>query len=143
MTRSLQTITAITKTVIDAEPWTIDPRCLPIPWREEAFQEVQSRKLVFGLLIDDGVVKVHPPIRRALLEVAEKLRAAGHEVVEWDPAGHQESINIMVILLPSSPNLTYLTPFPRISTIPLMEAKISAATLQPPTSRTSHTSKDW
>jgi len=51
---------------------------------------------VIGLLTDDGVVKVHPPIERVLTDVAEKLRQAGHEVFEWDGSGHQECINIMV-----------------------------------------------
>jgi len=82
--------------VVDAQPWRLDPRCLPIPWREEQCREVQSRPLVVGLLLDDGVVKVHPPIERALKEMEAKLIAAGHEVVYWDPSGHKTLIEIMV-----------------------------------------------
>jgi len=57
---------------------------------------MQSRPLVVGLLLDDGVVKVHPPIERVLKEVADKLRKAGHEVITWDASGHQECIDVMV-----------------------------------------------
>jgi amidase len=96
MARTLGSLTTITKLVVEAQPWRLDPRCLPIPWREEQYQDVQSRPLVVGLLIDDGVVKVHPPIERALREMEAKLIAAGHEVVYWDPSGHQKLIEIMV-----------------------------------------------
>lgn len=60
------------------------------------FQEIQSRPLVIGVMLDDGVVKVHPPIDRALRELEAKLKAAGHEIVTWDPSGHKECIAIMV-----------------------------------------------
>lgn len=86
----------VTKAVIDAKPWELDPKVLPLPWREDAYREMQSRPLVFGLLIDDGVVKVHPPIERVVQEVAAKLREAGHEVIDWDATGHAECIRIMV-----------------------------------------------
>jgi amidase len=96
MARTLSTLTFVMKMVVDAQPWRLDPRCLPIPWREYQYQEVQSRPLVVGLLLDDGVVKVHPPIERALKEMEAKITAAGHEVVYWDPSGHQNLIDIMV-----------------------------------------------
>lgn len=95
MTRSLSSLSYLTKAIIAAKPWTRDPKCVPIPWREEAFQEVQSRPLVVGLMMNDGVVKPHPPILRALSEVAAALEAAGHEVMPWSSDGHQECIEIM------------------------------------------------
>lgn len=97
MARTFGTLTTLTKLVVEAEPWRLDPRCLPIPWREKQYREVQSRPLVVGLLIDDGVVKVlHPPIETALKEMEAKLIAAGHEVIPWDPSGHKYLIEIMV-----------------------------------------------
>jgi amidase len=104
MARTLGTLAAVTKMVVEAQPWRLDPRCLPIPWRDEHYQEVQLRPLVVGLLLDDGVVKVHPPIERALKEMEAKLIGAGHEVVHWDPSGHQALIEIMVRSLLSSLN---------------------------------------
>ena len=95
MTRTLSALKAVTQAIIDAEPWHIDPRCHPLPWREEVYQEIQSRPLAIGVMFDDGVVKVHPPIERALREVVAKLEAAGHEVVQWQPSGHQELVDIL------------------------------------------------
>lgn len=89
-------MTTITKAVIDAEPWMLDPRVSPIPWRDSAYDEIQSRPLVIGVMVDDGVVKAHPPIQRALNELAEKLKKAGHELVPWEPSLHRECIEIMV-----------------------------------------------
>ncbi|KAK9456947.1 amidase signature domain-containing protein [Dipodascopsis uninucleata] len=97
MTRNLDSLISITKTVIDNEPWTLDPKCIPIPWRQEDYDEITKRpKLVFGVMKDDGVVRVHPPIARVLDEAVEKIKAAGHEVIEWNvPELHQELVPIL------------------------------------------------
>ena len=96
MTRSLSSMTTITKAVINGQPWLLDPKVVPIPWRDSMYEEIQSRPLVVGILLDDGVVKVHPPIERALKELAAKLEEAGHELVTWEPSLHKECIDIMV-----------------------------------------------
>jgi len=96
MTRSLSSMVTVTKSVIDAEPWRLDPKVVPIPWRDWIYEEAQSRPLVIGVMIDDGVVKVHPPIERALKELTAKLEEAGHELVDWEPSLHKECIEIMV-----------------------------------------------
>lgn len=95
MTRSMAALKSVTKAVIDAEPWNMDPRCHPIPWREEVYRDIQSRPLVIGVMLDDGVVKVHPPIERAIRQVVAKLEAAGHEIVQWQPSGHQEVVDVL------------------------------------------------
>ncbi|KAJ6159789.1 hypothetical protein N7497_004326 [Penicillium chrysogenum] len=58
----------------------------------------QVRPMVIGLILDDGVVKVHPPIARALLELSAVLKAHGHEVMVWDTFDHAECIEIMDLL---------------------------------------------
>ncbi|PGH14409.1 hypothetical protein AJ79_03052 [Helicocarpus griseus UAMH5409] len=95
MARSLSSTIYISKLLANSRPWTRDPRCAPLPWRDELFQDPQSRPLVIGLILDDGVVKPHPPITRALLQLSAALRAAGHEVVPWSTEGHHECIEIM------------------------------------------------
>jgi amidase len=97
MARSLSSLTLVMKTILLETPWLQDPRVLNLPWREYSYQEIQSRPLVVGLLLDDGVVKVHPPVERALKEVADKLRAAGHDIMPWYHDGlHEKCIAIMV-----------------------------------------------
>ena len=49
-----------------------------------------------GALWNDGVVMPTPPVRRALRVTVEKLRAAGHEVVDWDSKGHAQAAKIIV-----------------------------------------------
>jgi Asp-tRNA(Asn)/Glu-tRNA(Gln) amidotransferase A subunit family amidase len=99
MTRTLSTLTTIAKAVVDAQPWRIDPRCHQLPWRQELYDEVQTRPLVVGLLVDDGVVKIHPPLKRALLQLNTRLKAAGHEVIPWNVEGHAEVVDVLVCTL--------------------------------------------
>ncbi|TAQ88359.1 hypothetical protein B7494_g3302 [Chlorociboria aeruginascens] len=91
MSKNLSDIKLFAKTVIDSTPWLIDPKCLPIPWRNiEA-----PKKLKIGILWNDGVVNPTPPVKRALAETVLKLRAAGHEVVDWAPEGHIQAPDIL------------------------------------------------
>ncbi|OAK93588.1 amidase signature enzyme [Phaeosphaeriaceae sp. SRC1lsM3a] len=96
MSRDLGSLIAVTKDVLDACPWDLDPKCSPIPWRSELYESIQSRPLVIAVIRDDGVVRPHPPVARVLQQVASKLEAAGHEIVPWSPGSlHQECIDIM------------------------------------------------
>ncbi|KAJ5232537.1 amidase signature domain-containing protein [Penicillium chermesinum] len=94
MARSLYSLTEVTKAVIDSQPAVLDPRCIDLPWRSQVYEDILSRPLTVGVIWDDGVVRVHPPIRRALDDLAERLKAAGHEIISWDPVGHEEFIKI-------------------------------------------------
>jgi Asp-tRNA(Asn)/Glu-tRNA(Gln) amidotransferase A subunit family amidase len=96
MSRSLSSIQEVIKLIIDRKPWNDDPRVHRLPWDEEEYQSIQSRSLTIGLLLDDGVVKVHPPIERIVRDAAAKLAAAGHSIVRWNPDGHAECIRVMV-----------------------------------------------
>lgn len=74
---SVQDLKLVTE-VINAHPVAeFDPSCIPVPWRQ--LTPSPDKRYVFGLLAFDGVVTPHPPIRRALEESVQKLKAAGHE----------------------------------------------------------------
>jgi Asp-tRNA(Asn)/Glu-tRNA(Gln) amidotransferase A subunit family amidase len=103
MTRSLSSLVTVMQNVSDAQPWVLDPKVTPIPWRQDMYEQVQTRPLTIGMLVDDGVVKVHPPIERVLKELEARLKAAGHEIVQWNCAGHKECIEIMVGVHKQSP----------------------------------------
>jgi amidase len=96
LARDLDSITLLTRETIHMQPWLYDAKVHPIPWRNDLYDEVQSRPLVIGYLVDDGMVKVHPPIELAVKEACLKLQEAGHEVMKWDVSGHAECIQIMV-----------------------------------------------
>ncbi|KAF2661866.1 acetamidase-like protein [Lophiostoma macrostomum CBS 122681] len=91
MAKTLDDITLFAKTVVDSMPWLVDPKCLPIPWRS-----VESKKtLKIALMMDDGIVTPTPPVTRALKETAEKLRNAGHEIVDWNPRLHSKTVEFL------------------------------------------------
>jgi amidase len=96
MARSLCSLTTVTKAVIETEMWTLDAQLPPIPWQEHTFEDFSQRSLVIGIMPDDGVVRVHPPIERVFRETVTKLEGAGHEIVQWDTSLNAHCIAIMV-----------------------------------------------
>jgi amidase len=92
MAKTLQDIILYSKAVVDAQPWLVDPKCLPIPWRTVE----PKKKLKIAVLWNDGIVMPTPPITRALKETVEKLKAAGHELVNWDPVLHPKALDFLV-----------------------------------------------
>jgi amidase len=77
------------KAVLSQEPWFHDPLVLEVPWREDIEREVgalvkqsaaDASKLAFAVMHDDGIVKPHPPIARAMKTVEETLKKLGHRV---------------------------------------------------------------
>jgi Asp-tRNA(Asn)/Glu-tRNA(Gln) amidotransferase A subunit family amidase len=86
------------KSIIAGQPWLREPSLLPLPWKEE--DAFKGRKLKIAVLWDDGVVKPHPPVTRAMKKVVEELKAKGHEVVDWTPYKHDEAWAIIVSPVP-------------------------------------------
>ena len=67
---------------MDAKPWDRDPLALRKPWseREYALEEHGGGVgMCFAVMWDNGVVKPHPPLYRAMKIVREALEAAGHK----------------------------------------------------------------
>ncbi|KAL1867533.1 hypothetical protein VTK73DRAFT_4136 [Phialemonium thermophilum] len=60
-----------------------EPTCVPFPWREPAAPP--PPKLCFAVMRSDGVVTPQPPVRRALDETIQRLEAAGHTVLDFEP----------------------------------------------------------
>ncbi|CAE6428138.1 unnamed protein product [Rhizoctonia solani] len=83
------------------ESWTLEHQVLNIPWNQSVAQsrgEGLPKRLVIGMLRDDGVVAPHPPIAERLRKTRAALIAAGHEVVDWVPMEHQEAWDLIVKL---------------------------------------------
>jgi amidase len=95
MCHSVRDMELICKIATDAKPWDQDPLLIAMPWSTRP--DIRP-KLSIGLLKFDGVVMPHPPIIRGLEEAAAKLRAAGHEVIEFAPYQHQRAWDIAVSL---------------------------------------------
>jgi Asp-tRNA(Asn)/Glu-tRNA(Gln) amidotransferase A subunit family amidase len=95
LSTSLEGCKLFIKTLVDAKPWYKEPSLLPFPWKEE--NAFQGKKLKVAILWDDGVVKPHPPVTRALKSVVEKLKSTGEvELVEWKPYKHAVAWELIV-----------------------------------------------
>ncbi|KAK3949451.1 amidase signature domain-containing protein, partial [Pseudoneurospora amorphoporcata] len=100
MSTSLDGCELALKSVLSTRPWVQDPAVVPIPYRQEIFDDVLSRAdangrakadrrpLKLGILWRDGSVEPHPPIRRGMAIVAEAVKKAGHKLVDWNPPPH-------------------------------------------------------
>lgn len=91
LARTLADIELEARTVVDAQPWLQDPRMVPIPWRSVEL----PKTLKIAVLWDDGLVVPTPPVARALRVTVEKLKAAGHEVVDWDPKDQAQGNSLL------------------------------------------------
>jgi amidase len=92
---SLEGCKLFIKTIIEAKPWYKEPSLLPFPWREEDF--FKDKKLKVAVLWDDGVVRPHPPVTRALKQLVSKLQGKLNiEIVEWKPYKHDLAWEIIV-----------------------------------------------
>ncbi|KAL1952417.1 hypothetical protein VTO73DRAFT_1566 [Trametes versicolor] len=93
MTNSLEGVKLFTKAIIDARPWRKDPLAVRKEWsaREYALGDHgEGGKMCFAIMWDNGLVKPHPPLVRAM-EIAKKaLEAAGHTVIDWENHRHLE-----------------------------------------------------
>lgn len=86
MAPTLEEIVLWSKTVVGQQPWLRDPKVLPIPWRTVTPKPV----LKIAVLWNDGICTPTPPVARALKHTVEKLKIAGHHIVEWTPDEHAD-----------------------------------------------------
>ncbi|KAF3352146.1 hypothetical protein VdG1_09366 [Verticillium dahliae VDG1] len=91
---TLSGIETYMKAFQEGEPWKVDSQVAPIPWRSECCVIPSTKRLRIGYIIDDGVVKTQPPVERAMQETIATLKAAGHEVIEWDASSHARAYDL-------------------------------------------------
>lgn len=65
----------------NGKPWELDGTLVMAPWREVSAPQLSS--LTIGVVYDDGIVRITPPIRRGMDFAIEKLKAAGAKVVDF------------------------------------------------------------
>ncbi|KAE9373330.1 amidase [Stipitochalara longipes BDJ] len=91
MSTSLEGIKLFMKTVVNSNPWLSEPALIPLPWNSD-YQVSSNKPLKIAVMLDDGVVRPHPPITRALREAVAHLKMIPNiEVVEWKPYLHDEA----------------------------------------------------
>ncbi|BGP39571.1 hypothetical protein JCM10449v2_003522 [Rhodotorula kratochvilovae] len=85
LSRSFATNTYFLRTVLNADPSLYDANALPFTFNSAAYDAAKEKeKLVFGLMRHDWNVQPVKPVQRGIDTVIERLKAEGHEVVEFD-----------------------------------------------------------
>ncbi|KAF5675380.1 general amidase [Fusarium circinatum] len=91
MGTSIDALEVVFRAVLGTEPWMKDPAVIPIPFRKEVMEAYRrrvdekgnakfgERPLKLGVLWNDGMVGLHPPVLRGLKVVVEALKRAGHK----------------------------------------------------------------
>ncbi|GME60352.1 hypothetical protein Z519_08470 [Neofusicoccum parvum] len=91
LARSRETVNLFMRVVLDMEPWRYDPWLFPKPWTPVTLE----KPLKVAVQWDDRMVKPHPPMIRALKEVAEACRVAGMKVVDWTSLEHEKAWSLI------------------------------------------------
>jgi amidase len=95
LANSLEDLDLFMKSLIGGEPWEEDKSLVPLPWKDVE----PPKNFTVGIMRDDGIIRPHPPITRALEYAAQKLKTAGIKVVEWEPVDHAHGWDIIQSLL--------------------------------------------
>jgi Asp-tRNA(Asn)/Glu-tRNA(Gln) amidotransferase A subunit family amidase len=96
MTVDREALEIFMKAALAKKPWRVDPNLTAKEWTPYKF----DKPLKVAIQWSDGIVTPHPPMQRALREVADACRKAGMEVVEWDctDLDHQKAWDIVSAL---------------------------------------------
>ncbi|KAK9454394.1 amidase signature domain-containing protein [Dipodascopsis uninucleata] len=81
MAVSVRDLQMVMQLISEQEPWLEDPSCQYLPWIEP---KPLNRPLSLGVVRFDTEVQTLPPVARVLDDTVEKLKAAGHDIVELD-----------------------------------------------------------
>ncbi|KAF9563083.1 amidase [Agrocybe pediades] len=94
MTNSLSGVKEFMTAIIGAKPWNLDPVVIRKPWDEDEWNLSEhggvGGQLCFAIMWDNGVVRPHPPLIRAMEMTKAALEKAGHKVIDWENYRHLE-----------------------------------------------------
>lgn len=76
MGRSLRDMELFTRIILEAKPYLVDPRIIPIPWT--GLKTAIPKRLKIGVISNDGFIDPQPPVKRAILWARERLSAPEH-----------------------------------------------------------------
>jgi amidase len=84
LANDMEALKIFMKAAIDAKPFSHDGTAIDLPWR--GVNGLSRPKLRLGLLPEDPLFSLHPPVKETIAKVVEILQSQGHEVVALDVA---------------------------------------------------------
>lgn len=70
------------KSTIGARPAEYDSRAFDLPWRDVTDDSKASLRI--GVVPEDPVFPIHPPVKKALADAVQILQSQGHEIIWLD-----------------------------------------------------------
>ncbi|ODV84083.1 hypothetical protein CANARDRAFT_9076 [[Candida] arabinofermentans NRRL YB-2248] len=130
MCRYVTDLQLVFRILINAQPWIGDPKVVPIEYRKS--MEVSSLEgLNVGVLRWDGELMPHPPILRAIDELADNMKAKGVDVVSISQPPIKHSLLGQLLLnLYGADNLDEVKRFAKMSGEPLPSSFKIASEIQ-------------
>ena len=107
---SLDVIHLVFSLILATKPWLRDPYLVPISWHQDIVEQTlaratskgianDQRPLKLGIYWTDNVVTPHPPVARGLRTVVERVKQAGHKVIEWNPPDQRKAKRVHLAFL--------------------------------------------
>ncbi|KAF5013206.1 hypothetical protein FDECE_785 [Fusarium decemcellulare] len=96
LANSVKDLNLFQSAVLDQEPWEVETSLVPLPWKR--IEPFAPEQITVGIIWDDGLVRPHPPVTRALKHAVARLRRAGVKVVDFEPYNHSEGLDIVTAL---------------------------------------------
>lgn len=115
LARNVDGLEAWMKALLAQTPWDVGTSLASHPWRSD----IGLGEFTIGVMWDDGIVRSHPPVLRALRTAVDKLKAAGIRAVEWEPYNHQAGVDLLAPLCFPDGGQRYLDEFDESGEPPL------------------------
>lgn len=84
MARDVESLALCLRALLCEDMFRLDPTVPPLPFREEIY--ASSRPLRVGYYVTDKYTMPTPAMKRAVLEIKQRLKAAGHTLVPFLPS---------------------------------------------------------
>jgi Asp-tRNA(Asn)/Glu-tRNA(Gln) amidotransferase A subunit family amidase len=82
--------------LMSPESHSLDSTLPPIPFNNMLYQDaVNSKKMIIGFFVDDGILRACPTSRRAVFLAAAALHQQGHTIVRFTPPSTKKAYLLM------------------------------------------------
>ncbi|TLD21057.1 hypothetical protein PspLS_09252 [Pyricularia sp. CBS 133598] len=96
LANSIRDLELFERAILEQEPWDLETSLMPIPWKKA--EPIVPSKVTIGVMWDDGLARPHPPVWRAMKKAVAKAKAAGFNLVDWEPYEHHRCFGMLADL---------------------------------------------